>query len=510
MQQSFSFATGPLGGLPPSDQREFLSLMMARVRDACVRKPFYVDGALDLVAVCRLLAEQGLSNALVRDGERIGMFTTTDLRDALLRDQPPNQLAVREVARFDLISVAPDAEVSEALLLMLRHRVHRVIVRERGAVAANTVNAADAAGVPEGEIIGVLSQLDLMSFVSNHSHLIALQIQQASDVDSLRRAAVQMDGLVALLHSGGVRVEIICSTVRELNRQLFARLWSLLAPAELVANSCLIVMGSEGRGEQILKTDQDNALLLRDGFEITGLDALTERFTAALLTFGYPRCPGNIMLSNPLWCQPLAAFKQTLRGWLFDGESEGAMNLAIFIDAAAVAGNATLLQQARHFVDEFLVDNDAFFARFASAADQFAEPANWWGRLAALRGRAEPEAAPAFDLKKLGIFPVVHGVRTLALQHHVAELGTAARLQVLAEHGHLPAAMARDLTEALHFLMALKLDNSLRQQRAGQPVDNLLHLSSLGTLERDLLKDTLAIIRRFRQHLRLHFRLDSL
>lgn len=507
VQHSFSFATGPFGGLPPPDQREFLSLMMARVGDACVRKPFYVDGALDLVAVCRLLAEQGLSNALVRDGERIGMFTTTDLRDALLRDQPPNQLAVREVARFDLISVAPDAEVSEALLLMLRHRVHRVIVRERGAGAANATNSV---GVPEGEILGVLSQLDLMSFVSNHSHLIALQIQQASDVDSLRSAAVQMDGLVALLHSGGVRIEIICSTVRELNRQLFARLWSLLAPAELVANSCLIVMGSEGRGEQILKTDQDNALLLRDGFEATGLAELTERFTAALISFGYPRCPGNIMLSNPLWCQPLVAFKQALRGWLFDGEPDGPMNLAIFLDAAAVAGDVTLLQQARHFVDEFLVDNDAFFARFASAVDQFAEPAHWWGRLAALRGRTEPEAAPAFDLKKLGTFPVVHGVRTLALQHHVAELGTAARLQVLAEHGHLPAAMARDLTEALHFLMALKLDNNLRQQHAGQPVDNLLHLSSLGTLERDLLKDTLAIIKRFRQHLRLHFRLDSL
>ena len=508
------FATAALTGLNPADQREFLSLMMAPVRDACVRKPFYVDGGLDLVAVCRLLAEQGLSNALVRDGERIGMFTTTDLRDALLRDRPPNQLAVREVAHFDLISVAPDAEVSEALLLMLRHRVHRVIVRERGASwSAGTgegTDTANAAGEPEGEILGVLSQLDLMSFVSNHSHLVALQIQQAFDVEGLRHAAWQVDGLVALLHSGGVRIEIVCSTVRELHRQLFARLWSLLAPAELVANSCLIVMGSEGRGEQILKTDQDNALLLRDGFEFTGLGALTERFTAALITFGYPRCPGNIMLSNPLWCQPLAAFKQTLRGWLFDGEPDGAMNLAIFLDAAAVAGDATLLQQARHFVDEFLVDNDAFFARFASAADQFAEPAGWWARLAALSGRAEPEAAPAFDLKKLGTFPVVHGVRTLALQQHVAELGTAARLQVLAERGHLPAAMARDLTEALHFLMALKLDHHLRQQHAGQPVDNLVHLASLGTLERDLLKDALAIIKRFRQHLRLHYRLDAL
>ena len=98
--------------------------------------------------------------------------------------------------------------------------------------------------------------------------------------------------------------------MRELNRQLLARLWSLLAPAELVANSCLIVMGSEGRGEQILKTDQDNGLLLRDGFATAGLEQVTERFTAALIEFGYPPCPGNIMVSNPLWRQPLAGFKR--------------------------------------------------------------------------------------------------------------------------------------------------------------------------------------------------------
>ena len=480
------------------EQREWLSLLMARVRDAFVRKPFYVDGGLELVSVCRLMAERDVGNALVRDGERIGMFTTTDLRDALLRPEPPQRVAVREVARFELISIEPDAEVFEALLLMLQHRVHRVLVREPAAAG--------------GAIVGVLSQLDLMSFVSNHSHLIALQIQQAAGLAELKQAALQMDGLVTLLRGGGIRIEVISRLVRELNRQLFARLWAMLAPAPLVANSCLVVMGSEGRGEQILKTDQDNALLLRDGFDAAaaGIDlaAVTQRFSAALIDFGYPRCPGNIMLSNPLWCQPLAAFRQTLRGWLFGDAADGAMQLAIFLDAAAVAGDASLLQQARAFIDEFGAGNDAFLARFASAIDQFSEPAGWWARLAGLRGGGD--SAQDFDLKKLGTFPIVHGVRSLALQYRVAELGTAARLRVLAERGHLAAPLARDLTEALHFLMALKLDSNLRQRAAGAAVNNLVRLSALGTLERDLLKDSLAIIRRFRVHLRQHYRLDAL
>ena len=467
------------------------ALLTARVRDVFLRKPFYVDGERDVVAVCRLMAQHGASHALVRDAARIGIFTTTDLRDALLRPVPPAELAVREVARFELVCVAPDAPVVEALLLMLQHRVHRVIVRD-----------GDAA------IVGVLGQLDLLAFISNHSHLIALQIEQADSVAELAQAAPQVDALVAQLHIDGMRVEIIARLVCELNRQLFARAWALLAPAELVANSCLIVMGSEGRGEQILKTDQDNALLLRDGYAAPAeLASITARFTAALLEFGYPRCPGGVMLSEAPWCQPLTAFKAQLRDWMFGADADGAWKLAIFLDAQAVAGDATLLQQARGFVDAYLVDSDAFFARFARAVDQFAEPAGWRALLAGLRGHAGPAT---LDLKKLGIFPIVHGTRALALQYHVEARGSAARLQALAERGHLAPALARDLTDALHALMALRLDHHLRQRGAGAPLDNLVHTAALGTLERDRLHDALAIVKRFRQHLQLHYRFDTL
>ena len=475
-------------GPTPLEQREFLSLMMARVADAYVRPPFYVDAGLDLVSVCRLLAQAGQTNALVRDGQRLGMFTTTDLRDALLLPTSPAQLPVRDVAQFDLITVHPDDRLFEALLLMIRHRVHRVLVCDSGTV------------------FGVLSQLDLMSFVSNHSHLIALQIEQAANVEQLRTASLQMDRLVTMLHSGGVRVDAISALVRELNTQLMRRLWSLLAPAELMANSCLVVMGSEGRGEQILKTDQDNALLLRDGLACASLEAVVAEFSAALGLLGFPPCPGNIMVTNPLWRQPLAHFKETLREWLFGADPQGPMNLAIFLDSAAVAGDAALLQAARQFVDAVLVDNDAFLARFAAAADQFAEAPAWWTRWTALRRNDETP----LDLKKIGTFPIVHGVRALALQYRIGALATSDRLAALSERRLLDAELARDLVEALHFLMGLKLKHQLAQRQAGAAADNLVVASQLGTLERDALKDCLAIVKRFRQVVHQHFKLDAL
>ena len=473
--------------------REFLSLMMARVRDAYLRKPFFVDGHTDLVSLCAQLAERDLTHALVNDtgpdGQaRVGMFTTTDLRDALLRPTPPGLIPVRDVARFELITVSPDAELFEALLVMIHHRVHRVLVRD-------------------GEhILGVLSQLDLMGFISNHSHLIALQVQQANSVDELEASARQTDDLIALLHSGGVKIEVIASLVSELNAQMFTRLWTLLAPPELVANSCLVVMGSEGRGEQILKTDQDNALLLRNGFDCPDLPAIAERFNQALARLGYPPCPGNIMLTNPLWRQPMAAFKATVTDWLLGSDPNGPMHLAIFMDARAVAGDTALLTEAQRHLNNLFHGSDALLARFASAVEQFGETSSWWERWGALRGREEQ----AFDLKKLGTFPIVHGVRALALQHGVAALRTSERIQQLQQMGKLDPALARDLTDALQYLMGLRLKNNLRLRQTGEAAHHLVRLSELGTLERDLLKDSLAIVKRFKQHLHTHFRLDTL
>jgi len=335
---------------------------------------------------------------------------------------------------------------------------------------------------------------------------LAAQIDAAGSLHELQPAAQRIDALIVDCRHQRMAIESIATVVSELNARLFSRAWSLMAPGDLVRNSCLVVMGSEGRGEQLLKTDQDNALLLRDGFEAPGIEAVAVRFSEALIDFGYPRCPGNIMLSNPLWRQPVAGFRATLRRWMFDGDADGAMDLAIFLDAAPVAGDARLLAEALRFVDEFALDSDAFLARFAGAADQFDDGRHWWSRTPVFGGT---DTGPV-DLKKLGTFPVVHGARALALQHHVHERATSARLRVLAERGQLPAAMARELTGVLQLLMALKLDHQLRRRNVGEPIDNLVRPAELTAPERVALAHALGVVRHFRQHLRLHFRLDVL
>jgi CBS domain-containing protein len=477
-------------------QREMLSLVTARIRDTYLRKPYYVDGSADLVSVCRELSQRGLTQALVRDtkdgASRLGIFTTTDLRDALLRSVPPQQLAVREVAHFDLIGVAADADLFEALWLMVRHRVHRLIVRD-----------GDGADAP---VIGVLGQLDLVSFVANHSHIVALQIDDAGTVAELGLAAERIDEMVRLMHGSGIRIERVTRLVSELNTRLFARLWAVLAPPEVVANTCLLVMGSEGRGEQILKTDQDNALLLRDGFEYPGLEALAAQFNAAWPSWATraaratscspTRCGGSRWRPSRTPCATGSTQPRT-------GVNDGPMHLAIFFDAACVAGDASLLQEARAHLDRILSGKDQYLARFAAAADQFQEPGNWFKRLTTKRDE-QP-----LDLKKLGTFPIVHGVRALALEYGVREHGTAARVDRLVALQRLEPDLARDLVDALRLLMGIRLTHQLRQRAQGLVATNEVRPSALSTLEREPLHDALAIVKRFRGYLRVHYRLDA-
>ena len=106
---------------------------------------------------------------------------------------------------------------------------------------------------------------------------VSLQIAQATTVLQVRSAGLQIEAVVGVLHGSGTPVERIAQQVCELNAQVCARLWSLLAPSELVSRSCLIVMGSEGRGEQVFKTDQDNALLLPDGGDPAALESLDRK-----------------------------------------------------------------------------------------------------------------------------------------------------------------------------------------------------------------------------------------
>ncbi|MEO8279964.1 MAG: putative nucleotidyltransferase substrate binding domain-containing protein [Ideonella sp.] len=487
----FSDLSIKLGALAQRhSQREVQTLTQSRVSEAFLRPAHVVDGASDIVSVAKVMHAQHSSSVLVRDGERLGIFTNTGLQRAIVDGRSLATLPVRELATFSLVTIAPDSALFDALALMIQHQVHRLVV------------------VADKGIVGLLEQLDLLSFLSNHSYLITVQIVRAQDLDTLRAAAAQITRLIALLYRGGTRVGQAARLVQALNGKLFERTWQLVASAQLQADSCLFVMGSEGRGEQLLKTDQDNGLIVRDGAATSAaeIEQACARFSAALRDYGYPDCPGGIMISNPMWRRSASDFAATVRRWLLWPDAEGLMALAIFIDAHAVAGDRTLLAQVRAEIDGLVRADDALLGRFAAAVDAFPdESAGWWNRLLLIGELGKP----MLDLKKAGIFPIVHGVRSLALRDHIQATSTVARLDALVAAGRLSAELATDLADSLHFMMALKLKAGLAEIDISRPVTGGVAAERLSSLERDLLKDAFAVVKRFKLLVRHQFNLQA-
>ncbi len=487
----FAELSDKLGALAQLRSRhELQALGMARVADAFVRPVQVVDAGTDIVAVAGIFQAEHVSSVLVREpegaGGRLGIFTRASLQRAILDGSPPARLAAASFATFDLLTTTPEEPIGEALARMLRGRVHRLVV------------------LRDGQVAGVLEALDLFSFLANHSYLITVQIDMAQDLHALADAASKITRMVSLLHQGGTRIGLIAGLVTELNARLFQRAWSLIAPPGLVDNSCLFVMGSEGRAEQILKTDQDNALVLRDGYAPPeDLPELAGRFTAALAEFGYPPCPGGVMLDRPRWRKSLSEFAASLRACLHDRAPETLMDLAVFLDARAVCGDARLLRELRDRVFREAPDDDALLARFASAIDAFGAGTAWWARLLG-------DGQHAIDLKKEGLFALVHGVRSLALAHRIQASGTEERLAALTAGGQIAHAEAEELLQALHVLMQLRLQAGLDQIERRLPVTGFLEPQQLGSLERSLLKDSLGVVRRFRGSLHRRFQLDRL
>ena len=217
-------------------------------------------------------------------------------------------------------------------------------------------------------------------------------------------------------------------------------------------------MGSEGRGEQTFRTDQDNGLILSAPVPAADLEKFRADVFDALAQCGFPPCPGEVMVRNPVWSKTLDEYRDDFRRWLALGDGTGPMNIAIFYDAEATAGDAALLRAAKQDLIDLMRGERVHLARFARAIDAFPTPIGFFNNL--VTSKAEGDA---LDLKKGGIFPIVHGVRALALEKGLHETGTAARIASLAELGVFDAQFARELTQALHYLMTLRLDAQIAE-----------------------------------------------
>lgn len=465
------------------DMAEF---MLAQIKDGLIREPLIVLEGTTIAEATVMMREKHADCVLVKRGNRYGMVTGTDILDAVVINKLGLDSDVAEIASYRLISTTSDDYLFNALITMTQQRIERVVVMD------------------DGRLTGVIELTDVLSYFSSHSHVIGLRIERAQTIEDLYEAAHGLNDLIKALVSHGVKARFAMELIAAMNERIIAKLFGMVVPRDMQPHVCLVVMGSEGRGEQIMKTDQDNALIYRDGLIWPEMQETMQRFSETLISFGFPKCPGDIMVSNPAWVKSIGEWTQQLSDWSYVCEGEAQMNLAIAVDAHPVAGNAALFKTSRNWFLRHLKNNDVFFSHFARAAIEFDTPLTFFGNL---KDKGE------LDVKKAGIFPIVHGIRTMALQFRILETNTFKRIEALVSMGQMKEEHGRELSEALALFIQTRLKQQVKRIDGSEDgVDltpNILELSSLDKMERDLLRDGMHIVKGFKKHLTLRYHLGG-
>ncbi len=463
---------------------ELSSFMISRVEDTLIHEACIVEENTKLTDAISKSIEYKTSTIIVKKENQYGIITDSLLKMKVLLEGRDLNISVENIAIFPLLTVKHDDYLFEALTLLIKKGIKRV-----GVVNNNN------------QLMGILEQLDILSHFANHTYVVDTQIKKAKTIEELKLASNDLINIIKALNAKGVKVNHISNLVGQLNTKIYKKLFQLIVPLQLQKNACFIVMGSEGRNEQIVKTDQDNALIIKNNIDIEQYRPYMQKMTETLIDFGYPPCEGNIMVSNPFWCKNVKDYHNETARWIEAPDMQNYMDLAIFFDSFAVAGDKDLLINLKDNLFNKLHNKSVFMAYFAKATLTFDTPTT----VASFMTKTHN-----IDIKKVGIFPIVQGIRSLALREKIRETTTIKRIKILQDKKILENNMANELIEAFDVLCTLRLKAQLEQILNKQKINNEIDTHSLSKIERDLLKDSLKIVIAFKKFIIYTFKIDKI
>ncbi|OEF29404.1 DUF294 nucleotidyltransferase-like domain-containing protein [Vibrio rumoiensis] len=407
----------------------------------------------------------------------LGIVTRTDLLHAIALQNKTLDCDVKDIAHSPVMSVKQGDYLFDAMISMTRNKCKRLAVTQGDAV------------------VGILHLTQVLSAFSTHSHVLTLRIANANNIDELVFAAGKQRELVQTLYRNGIRTRFIMELISAVNEQIIEKAFDLIVPHNLHDHCCLLVLGSEGRSEQILKTDQDNALIVKDGLHWHQFGPLMETLSHTLQQLGYPPCKGKVMVNNPEWVKSQLDWKKTIQHWAEQNTPQSVMNLAIMADAHAIAGNQALLTPVKAHLQQYMQQQSLLLMEFARPALGFAVPLTLFGNV--------KQSKQGIDIKQGGIFPIVHGIRSLALEFGVSQTNTFERIEQLCQRNVLEKLTADNLSEALKLFIKWRLSQQLNLNHS----HNQLDVQQLNRTDRDLLRHSLHVVKKFKQWLSYHYQI---
>lgn len=472
--------------------KEMANIMIAKVKDAKIHKAVFIDSEKTIFEAATIIKKEKVPTLLLKDkNDEVYIVTDSDFRQKVILNRMDFDDKVIKIASKGIIHINENDFLFNAQLIMAKFGMKRVVVKN-----------------DDDQIIGILDQISLSSFFATNTFAVSNEIVHAETVEELKVASHSFIKIIKSLNAKGVKIEFISKLINQLNKKLLNKLYRLLAPKDLVNNSCLVVMGSEGRGEQILRTDQDNALIIDDACTLDEktIQEFTQTFAETLVDFGFPRCKGNIMVSNPYWCRKKSDFKDLIYSWINETNPDNLLNTAIFFDSTCVSGNKKLLSDLKEYLFNAGGNSQTFNSNFAKVITNFDVPLGFFDGFV-VDSKNSPHKTE-LNIKKGGIFIIVHGIRALCLEKHIFKTNTTKRIKALLEIGVFDDETAQELIMAFNFLSKLKLKFNLEKLDKREKIDNYLNPNSLNSMEKDLLKDSFKIVIKLKKKLDYHFKLN--
>ena len=445
------------------------------------RDPVTCPADTPIQQAAAIMRDKRISAICVTDdsGTLQGIVTVRDMNANVVANGTDTALPVQAIMSSDLLTLGPSALGTDVLHLMMERGIGHIPI------------------ISGDSLVGIVTQTDLTRAQAMTSADLVRRIARADDAAQMAQVTAEIPHLLLQLVEAGNRHEVVTRLITDLadtaTRRLLTLAHEVLGPAPVPY--LWLACGSQGRQEQTGVSDQDNCLILSDDATAADRDYFAQlaRFVCdGLNTSGYVYCPGDMMATNPRWCQPLSVWQSYFKGWIVKPDTEAQMLASVMFDLRPIGGDHSLFADLRTDTLAQAAANSIFVAHMVANSLKHAPPLGLLRGLATIRSG---EHRDELDLKHNGVVPVVDLGRLYALQGQLEPVNTRARLQSAIAAGQLSESGGADLLDAYDLIATTRLVHQATQVRAGEAPDNFLNPADLSDFERSHLRNAFVVVK---------------
>lgn len=491
-------------GLFRSESRDHSLLIFSDQSEIKIsEKVLTCAGTQSIRIAAQKMTEAQVSSIVIVDEENrpIGIITDKDLRSRVIVGSVSTDVSVKEIMTPKVITRKRTAGFSDLYLTMIKNRLHHLILTEDGS--------------DQTPVSGIISDHDILLSMGNSPAVLIHGLMNTLDVKEMKSIRDRAEQMLRYYLENEVAMDFVASVMTEINDVIIRQAGRIAEsgfakdyPELAEVRYCFLSMGSEGREEQLLRTDQDNALVYEDVPEEMKEKAseyflkIGTAIVEVLLSCGFASCPGKIMASNPEWVQPMSNWKTYFSNWILTPTQEALLKSSIFFDFRPVTGSSGLAEELSMHIYEQVKSKEVFLNFLALNALMNPAPLGFFRDFVVEKSG---EHRDQFDIKARAMMPLTDLARLLVLSHGIVGVNnTFKRFERLAELEPKNEDLFIQAGKAYEILMRMRALEGLQHDNSGRYISP----ESLGKLQRQLLKNAFSPISELQEIVRIRFQLD--